>query len=271
MIGRRSAVGLVLLCAFAFCAFAAQGAVAQIGTPAVNTTAFTCVKGGGNLDFKDAHCDEKVESKKGSYGHVAIANGTTTTLDVSQESSSKFNASIAGVNSEVTCKKVRGFGVESFIQNTEAFGKDHKVKGTLKAEFTECTVAKPSKCVIKEPIFVMATFEGVEGLGLEKNTMGVEFKSHGAEGVFTELTFENKGAEKCALAFGGKTFLVRGSAIATGKVAPNSKHTGATSVFEDANTMETLEIGFSKASFSSTLTTTMWGDGGNPIALTTAT
>lgn len=269
MIGRRSAIGLALLSVFAFCAFVAQGAVAQIGTPATNTTAFTCVKGGGNLDFKDAHCDEKVESKKGEYGHVAIANGTTTSLDVSQESSSKFNASIAGVNTEVTCKKVRGFGVESFIQNTEAFGKDHKVKGTLKAEFTECTVAKPLKCMIKEPIFVTAAAEGLEGLGPEKNTMGVEFRGEGPEETFAELAFENKGAEKCSL--GGKAFPVRGSAIATGKVAQGNKHTGATSVFEDANEMETLKVGFGKASFSSTLTTTMWGDGGNPIALTTAT
>jgi hypothetical protein len=81
--------------------------------------------------------------------------------------------------------------------------------------------------VVKEPIERRFLFEGVEKLGVNKDTMGVEFKGdpNESEPIFA-LTLENKGAEKCALA--GKKLEVFGTAIATGKPSPKEKHSGAT-------------------------------------------
>jgi hypothetical protein len=278
MIGQRSTIGLALLCAVAFCAFAAQSAMAQVGTPSVNTTAVTCVKNGGEEDFSDPHCDNKVVD--GEYGHVAIANDTTTEIEVTTEKTknnttedtpAKLNGTLAGVITEITCKKVASVAGKSFLHNVETLGK-HTVTGTAQVNFTECTVVKPSKCKIKEPIVVTATAVGVEGLKPGGNDMGVEFVGEGAEKTFGELTFENKSAEeKCALLNGGKPFLIKGSAISTPKVAQGNKHSGATAVYEDANEMETLEIGLKKASLSATFTTRMSGVGGNPISATTVT
>ena len=90
MIGRRATVGLSLLCALAFCAFAAQSASAA---KAVNTTAFTCVEG-ATKDFSDAHCDTKVTAGTGQYGHVVIPQGTTT--EVVGENTTTGGAIVSG-------------------------------------------------------------------------------------------------------------------------------------------------------------------------------
>jgi hypothetical protein len=267
MIGRRSTIGLALLCAFAFCAFAAQSAMAEKGVHAVNTTAVTCVPSAEGF-FKDAHCDEKLASPTGKFEHAAISNDTTTEIEVSQTKTSKLKGTLAGVNTEVTCNKVKSVAGKSFIHNVE-IEKKHTVTGTVQVQFTECTVLKPTKCVIKEPIVTTATFEGVEELGINKDTMGVEFVGKNANKEFAELTFENKGAEKCALLNGGKPFIVLGSVIATGTPPPKEKHAGATLNFNMFP--QTLEIGLKPAEFEGTFTTTMAGAGGNPIALTTTT
>jgi hypothetical protein len=266
MIGRRSTIGIALLCAFAFTAFAAQSAMAQVGTASTNTTAFTCVKGGEG-DFADAHCDKKTG---GEFGHAAITKDTTTEVDVSLEGTAKLNGTLAGVNTEVTCTKVASAAGKSFLHNVETSGK-HTVTGTVQVNFTVCTVVKPTKCVIAEPIVTTANAVGVEGLNGKKE-MGVEFVGEGAEKTFAEIKFANKGAEVCSLLNGGKAFLVKGSVIATGANIAESKgsSSGATAKFEDANEMETLEIGAKKASFAGTFTTSMSG-GGSPISLTTVT
>jgi hypothetical protein len=280
MIGRRSSMGLALLCAFAFCAFATQSAMAQVGTHSTNTTAVTCVSDPDNGDFDDAHCDKLAAGGPGTgdYSHVEIALDTTTEVEVStaktknnttEHTPAKLNGTLAGVNTEITCTTVKSVPNKSFLHNVEVSGK-HTVTGTLEVEFTDCTVVKPLKCVIAEPIKTAATAQGVEGLN-GKNEMGVEFVGSGAEKTFAEIKFENKGAEACSLLNGGKAFKVKGSVIATSGVAQGNDHSGATAIYEDANEMETLEIGAKKASFAGVFTTTMAGVGGNPIALTTTT
>jgi hypothetical protein len=270
MIRRGATMGLALLCAFAFCAFAAQSAIAQVGTKATNTTAVTCVKvTPGTGDFEDEHCDKLHSTDEGNYVHEEVAKDTTTELEVSQESASKISGTVAGVATEITCNIVVSLPEKSFIHNVETEGK-HTVTGSVQIEFAECTVVKPSKCVIKEPIVLTAGYQAVEGLN-KKAEMGVEFVGTGESKILTETTFANKGEEKCALLNGGKAFIVKGSMIATGKVAQGNKQTGATWVLEDANEMETLEIGAKKASFAGTLTMRTPGCGGKPIALTTVT
>jgi hypothetical protein len=297
MIGRRSAVGLSLLSALLFCAFAAQSAFAQkVGVKEVvkstNTTAFTCVKGGGSLDFKDAHCDEKVEAKKGEFGHVAIANGTQTKLEVTNEKTKNNTAestpatlkgTLAGTEIHIECKKVKSVEANSFIENSETEGK-HTVSGKVEVEFTECVTKKPAApCEVEEPIVTTATFQGVEGVRSPGNTgeMGVEFKGAGAEETFAVLRFKPE-SPKCAV--GTPTeFRVKGSVIATGTPAPTkaNKHSGATSVYiphkEKATAaqleeeMQTLSIGGNKEQFFVGTFTTNMAEKGNPITLTTVT
>jgi hypothetical protein len=263
MIGRKAAVGLSLLCALLVCAFAAQSAFATAG---INTTAVTCTEGATVKDFSDAHCDNKVE--KGTFGHTAIANGVKTEISVTN-AKTKNNTTestpaiqkgtIFGVKSEITCTVVGGTGT---LENTEPASKQHKVTGTVNAEFTKCTVNKPALgCKVKEPIKVTSNVEGVEGLGAGKNEMGLEFKPSAGE-TFAEITLEG-----CILS---GTFKVTGTAIGTGTPAPTEKHSGTTNVFTNAMTKETLKLAGNPAEISSTTTVTRKSDGA-PVALTTAT
>jgi hypothetical protein len=272
MIGRKAVVGLSLLSALLFCAFAAQSASAA---PAKNTTAVTCVKGGGELDFKDEHCDEKVAAKTGSFGHVAINEGKPVTTNVSVTNAKTANktteaaptilkGTVFGVKNEITCKTVAG---EGSLTNSEPVAKDHKLTGSITANFTSCTVNKPAGfgCKVKEPITVKSKVEGVEGLGAGKNEMGLEFKPSEGE-VFNEVVIES-----CFLA---GTFKTTGTAIGTGTPAPTEKHSGTTNVFTNAMTKETLKLAGNPAEVSSSTTVRMApveGKEQSPIALTTTT
>lgn len=255
MTGRRTTAGLSLLCALLVCAFAAQSASAA---KAVNTTAFTCVKGSGNIDFKDAHCNEKVAAGTGEYGHVAIENNTTRGITFRGHLALK--GKLIGLTIELTCE----LHITGSFHNVASSG-NHTLTAQVKLKL-KCTLSKPSKCVVNEPIEGAAVFEGVEGLGPEKNTMGLEFKPE-VGGTLFEVTFKNKGAESCAL--NNKTFPVSGTAIATGTPTPTEKHSGATAVFTHAMTAETLFFGGEKAGIEST--TEVMSEEGTSIALTTVT
>jgi hypothetical protein len=271
MIGRRSIIGLSLLSALFFCAFAAQSASAASAT---NTTAFTCVAGGGSLDFSDAHCDTKVTPGTGAYGHVVLTETETaitvtnlkTKNNTTEHTTAVLKGEAFGVKLEITCTDVHGTGK---IHNYEPTAGKHNITGNITTFFTNCTVHKPSKCAINK-VEVKSNFEGVEGLE-GKGEMGVEFKPT-AGTTFVTITLENKGAEKCALA--GKGFEVQGTAIATGTPGPAEKHSGATSIFTNAMTSKTLSIGGKAAEFEASTTVKMEKVGGvdqDPIALTTVT
>ncbi len=94
--------------------------------------------------------------------------------------------------------------------------------------------------------------------------MGLEFTPDPPGTPFAEIPLEG---EKCALK--GKTLAVTGTMIATGTPNPSEKHSGATTVFTNEMTKETLKIGEGPAEFSSKTTISMTG--GAPIALTTVT
>lgn len=265
---RRSAVGLSLICALLFCALAAGGASAAEGK---NTTAFTCVEGGGEKDFSDAHCDKKVAGGTGKFGHVAIKTGEATKIVVTnagtknetQEAAPIIQkGTILGIKSEIECKTLSGEGT---LTNEEPSAGVHRVKGSITAKFTTCTVKKPALgCKVKEPIEVSSNVEGVEGLGAGKNEMGLEFKPTGEH--FATLKIEG-----CLVA---GTFNVDGTAIATGTPAPTEKFTGATSIFTNAMTKETLKLAGNVAEIESSSTVRMApveGKQQNPISLTTVT
>lgn len=265
------AISLVLTGALVLCAFVAQTAWAEV---AKNTTAFTCVKGGGSKDFKDAHCDEKVETGKGEYGHVAIENGKTTevvtvnekTVNKTTESSTGvLKGTLAGVTVEISCQSFKGEG--TFVQEEPGL-KQHTGHGSGTTSISMCAVNKPAKCTVAEPISFKVEGVPLEGLGPEKNTMGGELRP--AEGkVFVNIVLQNKGVEKCALA--EKVLAVEGTAIATSTPSPTAKHTGATAVYTNAMTKETLSIGEKPAELSVSTTVRLKGGAETPLAGTTTT
>ena len=279
MIGRKTTVGLSLLCALLFSAIAVQSASAA---KAVNTTAVTCVENGGKKDFKDAHCDEKVVEGTGKFGHEAIANDTTTEIGVTNTLTggatdpAVLKGKAFGAAAEITCNKVASEAKKSFIHNVESPEKKHTVTGTVVVNYTDCSVQKPAKCDVKEPIQVKAEFEGVEGLEsadkTKKETMGVQFKAKGAE-AFAKIEFVNLGAEKCSL--DKKTVSVEGSAIGTGTPEPSkaNKHAGATVNFDHTKITATKELifGGEAAGFDNTATVYMEDAFKRPISLTTTT
>ncbi len=272
MIGRRAVLGLSLLSALLFCAFAAQSASAA---KAVNTTAFTCAPATpGTGDFGDAHCDEK---KTGNFKHDLIPLNETTAVAATNEkvtNSTKDSepATLTGkiglTATEIHCNKVKFDTTKSFIHNVETESKKHTLTGTARVEYTDCSVSKPLKCDIAEPLIWEANFEGVEKLGPLANTMGIEFKGEKAEETFTEILYT--GAE-CALK--NQTFKVKGSAIATSgpgtEASQSNKWAGATLAFTPKNEMQKLKLGANTVELHSILTPSM--SGGNPIAATTTT
>lgn len=265
MIQRKAAVYLSLLSVLLLSALIAQGAS---GAAAKNTTPVTCVKGGGNLDFKDEHCDEKVADKTGSFGHVALASGTTFISMGNANTGNNtttgvpwiMNGIIFGVKMEITCTTAAG---EGSATGSEPVAKEHKLQLSFVTKVTSCTLNKPAGfgCKVKEPIEFKLNGEGVEGLGAGKNEMGIELKPTEGE-VFSEFTIEG-----CFLS---GTYKITGTAVAVGTPSATEKHSGATFLLTKARTKETLKLAGNPAEISSAKTIRM-AFGGNPISFTTTT
>jgi hypothetical protein len=259
-----------MLCALAFCAFAAQSASAK------GTTAFTCSESATTKDFADEHCDREVGPPEGKWGHVEIAENTETEVEFTNAKTKNetleatpaiLKGEVALAKSEITCKKVTGTGT---LKNIKDAGGVMQNEGKLiKVEYSECTVQKPAKCKVKEPIVVNATSITKETLGASGTEMGTELKP--AAGAFAEITFENLGAEVCSLK--GTTAKVEGTAVGTGSrgSAETVSSSGGTLLFTNSMTKETLKFGGNPAEFQNTITTTMKEVGGKPITYTTTT
>lgn len=270
MFGRRATVGLSLLCALLFSAIAVQSASA---VPAKNTTVYTCAEGGLVKDFKDPHCDEK-DVGSGKYGHIPIGPGKKTEITVTNKTTGEatepvtLKGIVAGVALEITCITADGKGS---LMNTEPQAEEHTWHGGYAKKAESCTVNKPANCTVKAIEMNNLVVEGVEGLGPEENEMGVEYRP--AEGkVLSTFTPENKGEEKCLLA--GKALNLEGTMIATGKTKTQTEeHAGATQVFTNEMTSETLKLAGSSASFSAVTTVEMSkaAEFQLPISITTVT
>ena len=269
MIGRRTVIGLSLLSALLFSAFAVQSASAAISA---NTTMFTCVDTGEAKtgDFTDAHCDTEGEKGKSQYAHVSISNGSTTKLQATNKTTgvetvaTVLKSKVGLVSTEITCNTVESNTENSLAHNEELNGK-HTITGLAELKFTNCSVQKPAKCDVVEPIVAKVEMNGVDKLGAGETEMGLEIKGIGAEETFTEMTFTEA---ECTLK--GTTVKLKGSAIGTGKVAQGKKHAGATMVFSPENGMQKLKFGTSEATVTSTVTVTN-ATSKTPISPTTTT
>lgn len=146
MLSNRALIGICILSALAFSAFAASSA------SAVDTTAITCGKGFTG-DFTDAHCKSK---GSGEFGHKEIGGRTaisSTNINTGIERSvTKLKGVQAGVTLEFQAKVLEG---EGEVENSEIVNKSKEnemvAQGTGVAHFKEVTVTAPAGkgCVVK--------------------------------------------------------------------------------------------------------------------------
>lgn len=283
MVKHRAAIGLSLLSALVFCAFAAQSASAAV---AKNTTAFTCIpEPNGKGDFEDAHCDKTHPKKEGKFTHSLITNAKTlvdssnqkVTNETKNSEPAVFKGTVFTLPFQIECSEVTA---TSELSNEEPAAKEHKIKFAKNVyNFSKCTASKPAKCTApKEPIIGEASGEGVEGLEGPKgeaNAMGIEFKGSKAEEGFVEITFPKASNPECPIA--EKPFVISGSMIATSgpttESGQNGKESGATLVFTPKFKMQLLRVSLATAEFSTILTPTMTNGTTteNPISTTTTT
>ena len=263
MKGLRASIGLSVLCALVFCAFAAPSAGALKGT-----TAYECKPAKeGATGFTDEHCTKEAEKGKASFEHVLIPNGSTSVTITNHETEKTFpvvrmKVTVAGVVVELQAKKATSCGTTA-VENVVNAKKQMEVAGKGCVEFSEVTVVKPAKCKVKEPIsaniFGSTELEEVE----KKPVGGTGYFGSGKEGSFTTIIF--LGSE-CSLE--GPTFIVNGSVHAN-MPFEEGREDGPTLRFNTAQTEKTLIFGGWKAAFEATLTSRSATGEKNPVSVTT--
>jgi hypothetical protein len=250
MMGRKSVIGLAVLCALVFSAITVASAFAAPGR------AWTCKKGGPN-QFNDEHC---INGTGGEYGHVAIANGLPKTTIVGTNAKtasgtvaaevSKLKAKIAGIATEVQCTGVSGTGE---LENSAG-----SVSGSGQITYSGCTVTLPAgrECAI--------TGGEIKTKPLAATTAGLtnnnELKFEMAAGETEFASIPIKGCKENSPPEGN--YPVAGSLIATTSGATT------TTVHSTITAQNTLTFGGNAAGLQGALTISMSGAGGNPIVLT---
>lgn len=243
MTGRRTIVGLCMLCALALSAIAAQSAAA-IPT---GTTAFTCVEG-VNKQFDSEHCSTTVGGAK--FGHVVVPQDETTEIigtnaktnsTTTGSTITALTATISGVATELQATTVEG-GPGSWMTNAiDPVTGEHYTHGEGDLVYTGITVTKPAEkgCKLKGENKITT-----KPLKATTKAQGMNLLFEPKEGtVFA--TFEIEGCSVAAL---------NGLYEVKGKVA--GEPTGATTVFTSAATTAqgTLTVRGQKAGIDGKLT-----------------
>jgi hypothetical protein len=263
MNGRGALAGLLFLSALALCLFAAPAAFAT----ETGTTAVTCVNGGATNDFGDAHCDTPEAS--GGYGHVKIVGKTSevegTNASTAGETKEATNAvlktTIAGLETEIVCKKVSSTGA---LENS-LVGEEHRISGSgIAISYTECSVLKPAgqECKVhsgSEPIGTIKT-ESLKSESIEE-PMGQKFSPSAGE-LFVSITLSG-----CKSAGLNMSYEIKGTVAAAPSGTGNPSSAGATLLVNlPKNSSSTLTVGGQKAGLTQVETIKM--EGGNPIGTT---
>lgn len=246
MNGRRAIVGLCMLCALLVSAFAAQSASAVTK----GTTMFTCVEGGGLKDWGDAHCSEGT----GKFGHVEVAENTTTHTTYKNTSIQKFESTVAGTKFALTSESLHGTGSATNLKEAEGEDKgEHWIHGTnIELTYSEVKTTVP-KCGVSG---VPAEPKGGPGMVTTKpltattTTKGDSLVLSPMEGeVLAEFQFT--GAE-CPLVSAGTVKVV-------GSITCKPKGATLTCNHEEVTTAGTLRLGSkfgTKAGYDGTSTVT---------------
>jgi hypothetical protein len=186
MNGRRAIIGLSLLCALVFSAYAAPSAFAVKGT-----TAFTCVKKAGGT-LRGEHCLTTGTATQ-EFTHEEIAVGTLTETEGTNEKT----ANTTGSSTEPLLTAVSGgVNVEISCENESATGKleNQKPGAFMKVKGSEIVIIY-TKCVTKGALAELECKVKGEEVKTEKltsetgeNGMTVEFKP--PVETFTTITLE---------------------------------------------------------------------------------
>lgn len=238
MTGRKSIVGLCMLCALVFSAFAAQSA------SAAGTTAFTCVevapKAGVTAGFKTTDCKEATEV--GENVHSEHKEITTKTNLSGTGGITKLHSVISGVEVELEATSVSGSGS---MENALAGGV-MEAKGTGTITYEGVTAIKPAGIGCK-------VFEN-EALTVEKMVSTKELKAATVEEK--ALKFEPAGATPFAEFWisGCSITALNGKYTVTGSVK-STEISGTSTVFTAANTtgQGTLKLRAQVAGINGTL------------------
>jgi hypothetical protein len=195
MIGSRATIGLSLLCALAFSAISATGAMAENKT----STAFTCVKKvkKGGAGFSKEHCAAAdAVSTEAEFEHVEIPPGKPTVIDGSNEKTATettaptnavMTATIGGLKAVITAKKLTATGELENFEDPVTKAMDVKSKKVI-MHFEEAVLSG-----------ALATVEGCKVAKSEittneltstslVNTMEAEYSGPG--GVFAVVSLE---------------------------------------------------------------------------------
>ncbi|HVQ59334.1 MAG TPA: hypothetical protein VMS60_10570 [Solirubrobacterales bacterium] len=139
MNGRKTIVGVCMLCALLISAFAAQSASAITGT-----TVFTCKEGAGDggATFAGSHC--KTGESSGKYGHYKVAENTSTELRGHAVGSMIIKSTIGGSPVTFTSTSVEGSGS---VQNLVDESGEHYVQAETQGIYSGVTINVP-KCFV---------------------------------------------------------------------------------------------------------------------------
>jgi hypothetical protein len=271
MIRIKATLGTLFFCACAMCALGAANA------SAAQTTAGECVSGGGNKDFKDAHCNEAAPAGTGAFGHVLFANGVKTNVTATNDltgtgSVFKLEGTLAGAVVSITCSEVTAKGTVT----NEAGGK--ATFGNAETEFEECKQDTPKACE-NDPVVVEDALTAQTGPHNLRISTTKKKAPTGEEITFHE---ENAGGNEMGLKFVpvGQNITriavecpiltiapVRGFTYATPGRVGAANSSGATATFDKSSSIGGLTFAASPATLEGTLT--FRKEGGNPLILTT--
>jgi hypothetical protein len=201
MTGRRAILGLCMLCALVFSAFAAQSANAETK----GTTVFTCKETGPGGGFTKAHCTP-ADAGSGNFSHVAVAENTTTEItgtSVDTEGKpvvSKLKSVQSGVTEELRSPLAHllpevevepGKIEKSWVTNKkDPVTGEHYIEGEGWVDYTEVSVAAPAEkgCKVQNNTVITNKLRfTTKGLKTEKDEIHIEPASGT---VFAEFVVE---------------------------------------------------------------------------------
>jgi hypothetical protein len=260
MIGRRAVIGLSLLCALAFSAISATGAMAETKT----TTAFECVPAEGGAGFSKEHCaaadavstGAKFKHKEIAVGAFKSVEGTNakTASETTASTQAVLKATIGGLKAIFTAGTVTATGEMENFENPVSKAMDIKGRDIV-ITFTKVVLAG-----------ALSTVEGCEVLNGQIITEKLVATSQ-VNTMEGEFSAEAPGSTLLA-----KIFLKN---CKTPELNTKPQEvTGTAHAIGDGATLETTEAstaGLKVAGQPATLTSrvTMRLLGGNPVSPTT--
>jgi hypothetical protein len=266
MNGRKAIVGLSLLSALAFCAFAAPSAMALNGT-----TAFKCIHTiPSGEEFSDEHCTSAQTGSAG-FTEMGLTPGTSTNITASNSSTegkvvnAKLKGVVTGVAFELEAASFTSCATNDTAENKLNGSGQGEAVGIFCGEFSKVVVIKPTKCEIEKGVVKLlenGTGKTVVKEVEKKQEMYVELIP-AKEKPFAEFTF-----------LGGECALKNAKVSVTGSATANfstelTKNDGATLKFTTAQTGKTLKAAGNTAEFEGTFTPRGVSAEAPPITLTT--